>query len=163
MGNPPPSFPSASLHDKIPPLKHGQIESGLEYVSIHSVASRRPASSRFKALLPVHVSILNLKRLVTRGRRRTWRFWVLVAFVMLLPILILIIVPLLVVRTKANPDLIVDLGYTQYEGKSSNGINQWLGMRYAAPPTGDLRFKAPQEPLAAPRQTAHQVCHNLFI
>ena len=27
-----------------------------------------------------------------------------------------------------------------------NGISQWLGMRYAAPPVGDLRFRAPKDP-----------------
>ncbi|KAL8721194.1 MAG: hypothetical protein Q9225_002080 [Loekoesia sp. 1 TL-2023] len=43
--------------------------------------------------------------------------------------------------------LIVDLGYTQYQGSNSSGINQWLGMRYAAAPTGRLRFAAPEPPL----------------
>ncbi|KAF4268368.1 hypothetical protein CNMCM8714_001577 [Aspergillus fumigatus] len=43
---------------------------------------------------------------------------------------------------------VVDLGYTQYQGHElSNGIVQWLGMRYAAPPVGQLRFAAPQDPL----------------
>ncbi|GJJ10746.1 hypothetical protein Clacol_004973 [Clathrus columnatus] len=42
----------------------------------------------------------------------------------------------------------VDLGYTIYEGTAqSNGQNQFLGIRYAAPPLGDLRFRAPQPPL----------------
>jgi hypothetical protein len=27
-----------------------------------------------------------------------------------------------------------------------NGISQWLGIRYAAAPVGDLRFAAPQDP-----------------
>jgi hypothetical protein len=49
----------------------------------------------------------------------------------------------------ADPDItIVNLGYTQYQGtKLANGITQWLGMRYAAPPIGDLRFRAPQDPI----------------
>ena len=43
---------------------------------------------------------------------------------------------------------IVDLGYAKYQGTSSPaGIKQWLGMRYAAPPVGDLRFAAPQDPV----------------
>lgn len=43
---------------------------------------------------------------------------------------------------------VVDLGYTKYQGHElSNGIVQWLGMRYAAPPVGQLRFAAPQDPL----------------
>jgi carboxylesterase type B len=29
----------------------------------------------------------------------------------------------------------------------NNGISHWLGIRYAAPPLGDLRFRAPQEPI----------------
>lgn len=43
---------------------------------------------------------------------------------------------------------IVNLGYSQYEGTTlSSGVNQYLGMRYAAPPLGELRFRAPAEPL----------------
>ncbi|KAK4555725.1 hypothetical protein LTR86_006945 [Recurvomyces mirabilis] len=41
---------------------------------------------------------------------------------------------------------LVDLGYSQYEGYSAQGVNQWLGMRFAAPPVGDLRWRAPQSP-----------------
>lgn len=41
----------------------------------------------------------------------------------------------------------VDLGYARYNGKSLDaGVNQYLGMRFAAPPLGDLRFRAPAEP-----------------
>ncbi|KAI5799351.1 triacylglycerol lipase-like protein [Pyronema domesticum] len=41
----------------------------------------------------------------------------------------------------------VDLGYAQYNGKSLDaGVNQYLGIRFAAPPVGDLRFRAPVEP-----------------
>ncbi|KAJ5820345.1 hypothetical protein N7474_005936 [Penicillium riverlandense] len=43
---------------------------------------------------------------------------------------------------------IVDLGYAKYEGTFLNvGVNQFLGMRYAAPPLGDLRWREPQDPL----------------
>ncbi|KAL2854316.1 Alpha/Beta hydrolase protein [Aspergillus pseudoustus] len=42
---------------------------------------------------------------------------------------------------------VVDLGYSQYRGQTlSNGVAQWLGIRYAAPPLGPLRFSAPQDP-----------------
>jgi carboxylesterase type B len=41
----------------------------------------------------------------------------------------------------------VALAYGEYIGQPLiNGITQWLGMRYAAPPVGDLRFKPPQDP-----------------
>ncbi|KAJ8061340.1 hypothetical protein OCU04_010403 [Sclerotinia nivalis] len=48
---------------------------------------------------------------------------------------------------KAQPRYIVDLGYAQYRGTLlSSGITQYLGMRYASPPLGDLRFRAPRPP-----------------
>lgn len=48
---------------------------------------------------------------------------------------------------KATPlQPIVDLGYATYQGSNSSGIAQWLGMRYAAVPTGKLRFSAPAPP-----------------
>ncbi|KAK0730976.1 Alpha/Beta hydrolase protein [Lasiosphaeris hirsuta] len=44
-----------------------------------------------------------------------------------------------------NP--LVNLTYSQYIGQPlANGITQWLGIRYAAPPLGDLRFAPPQDP-----------------
>ncbi len=54
----------------------------------------------------------------------------------------------------------VDLGYSQYQGKAlSSGVNQYLGMRFAAPPVGDLRFRAPAEPLGTTGlQNATAVC-----
>ncbi|KAJ7587111.1 Alpha/Beta hydrolase protein [Mycena floridula] len=44
---------------------------------------------------------------------------------------------------------IVDLGYAQYQGATDSTANltTFLGLRYAAPPVGDLRFQAPQAPL----------------
>ncbi|OBT46873.1 hypothetical protein VE00_01912 [Pseudogymnoascus sp. WSF 3629] len=51
--------------------------------------------------------------------------------------------------TMSNAAPVVDLGYSQYEGTTlSSGVNQYLGMRFAAPPLGNLRFRAPQEPAA---------------
>ena len=39
----------------------------------------------------------------------------------------------------------VDLGYTVVQGLSyPGGISQWLGVRYAQPPLGNLRFAEPQ-------------------
>lgn len=45
-------------------------------------------------------------------------------------------------------DPLVHLNYSSYAGTAlSNGITQWLGLQYAAPPVGKLRFAAPQDPL----------------
>ncbi|GIK02003.1 hypothetical protein Aspvir_006046 [Aspergillus viridinutans] len=42
---------------------------------------------------------------------------------------------------------VVDLGYSRYQGvRLAAAVDQYLGMRYAAPPLGDLRFRAPWEP-----------------
>jgi hypothetical protein len=42
---------------------------------------------------------------------------------------------------------VVNLNYTSYRGVAlDNGVTQWLGVRYAAPPLGDLRFREPQPP-----------------
>jgi hypothetical protein len=49
-------------------------------------------------------------------------------------------------RHSKNP--IVDLGYAQYEGTALDvGVNQFLGIRYASPPLGNLRFRAPEDPV----------------
>ncbi|KAJ5806185.1 uncharacterized protein N7503_003787 [Penicillium pulvis] len=41
---------------------------------------------------------------------------------------------------------VAHLNYASYHGRSTSGISQWVGMRYAAAPVGDLRFEAPQDP-----------------
>ena len=41
---------------------------------------------------------------------------------------------------------VVDLGYARYRGANIEGVSQWLGMRYAAAPTGRLRFAEPGTP-----------------
>lgn len=41
----------------------------------------------------------------------------------------------------------VDLGYSIYEGTAlANGQNQWLGIRFGAPPVGNNRFRKAQPP-----------------
>ncbi|KZT55207.1 alpha/beta-hydrolase [Calocera cornea HHB12733] len=43
---------------------------------------------------------------------------------------------------------LVDLGYSKFLGTAqSNGVTSWWGLRFAAPPLGNLRFSAPQAPL----------------
>lgn len=60
--------------------------------------------------------------------------------------------------SSANP--VVDLGYARYVGQAGpNSVSQWLGVRYAAPPLGNLRFAEPQDPVATNRlHKAHKVC-----
>jgi len=42
---------------------------------------------------------------------------------------------------------LVNLDYSSYQGVPlANNITQWLGVRYAQPPVGNLRFSAPQDP-----------------
>lgn len=61
-------------------------------------------------------------------------------------------------RDKAS-DFFVDLGYSRYSGKSfKDGTTQWLGIRYAAPPIGNLRFAAPRDPL---RNTTIQAANEV--
>ena len=52
----------------------------------------------------------------------------------------------------------VRLDYATYEGKAlDNGVDQFVGMRYAAPPTGDLRWRAP----ALPEQQGFQLAQDV--
>ncbi|KAF7335524.1 COesterase domain-containing protein [Mycena venus] len=49
-------------------------------------------------------------------------------------------------RAQTSP--IINLGYAQYQGavNTANNITHFLGIRYAAAPLGNLRFRAPQPP-----------------
>lgn len=51
-------------------------------------------------------------------------------------------------RPPATPSPpIVDLGYSKFQGTAlQNGVAQFLGIPYAAPPVGNLRFRAPRPP-----------------
>ncbi|KLO87241.1 cholinesterase precursor [Fusarium fujikuroi] len=43
---------------------------------------------------------------------------------------------------------VVDVSHSKYRGNDlGNGVTHWLGIRYAAPPLGDLRFMPPQDPV----------------
>ncbi|KAF5007159.1 hypothetical protein FDECE_6512 [Fusarium decemcellulare] len=66
----------------------------------------------------------------------------------------LLLATTLLVPFVAAVDPVVDLGYSKYKGKDlGNGVTQWLGVRYAAAPLKDLRFRPPQDPI---RTTAVQ-------
>ncbi|KAG9246524.1 Alpha/Beta hydrolase protein [Calycina marina] len=52
-------------------------------------------------------------------------------------------------RARAKtPGPIVDVGYSSFQGNALEGINEWLGVRYAAPPTKENRWRAPQAPVS---------------
>ncbi|QGA22310.1 hypothetical protein EYB26_010026 [Talaromyces marneffei] len=60
----------------------------------------------------------------------------------------------------SNTAPVVDLGYAKYRGSTTSaGVIQFLGMRYAAPPLGNLRFRAPQNPLKE-KQTQDATSHG---
>ena len=55
--------------------------------------------------------------------------------------------PWLVFTQNTTDQPTVDLGYASYAGTDlGNGVSQFLGMRFAKPPLGDMRFAAPQPP-----------------
>lgn len=57
-------------------------------------------------------------------------------------------------------DVTVSLNYSTYIGtaQAGTGVTQWLGIRYAEPPLGDLRFMPPQDPVVnTTAQLADQV------
>ena len=66
-------------------------------------------------------------------------------------------------RNAGSDGPVVDLGYSKYQGRNpQNGVNEWLGIRYAAPPVGDLRFAAPQDPVQNNTvQKANTVCFSI--
>ncbi|KAJ3841175.1 Alpha/Beta hydrolase protein [Lentinula raphanica] len=55
--------------------------------------------------------------------------------------------PMMVTRTNAQGP-IVDIGSAQFQGvfDPTTNVTNFLALRYAAPPIGDLRFRAPQSP-----------------
>ena len=46
--------------------------------------------------------------------------------------------------TSVTPDLMVETREGPVLGRAEDGVKHWLGLPFAAPPIGELRFKAPQ-------------------
>lgn len=60
-----------------------------------------------------------------------------------------------------NGQPVVDLEYAKYQGvRLEGGVDEFLGMRYASPPIGDLRFRAPRVPPA--NQTLQSATEVIF-
>ena len=57
------------------------------------------------------------------------------------------------VATKRDGGPVVSLDYATFEGASTGGVDSFLGIPYAQPPVGNLRFRRPQPPLSLPGTT----------
>lgn len=96
------------------------------------------------SVLPVHRFLLHI--------HRGWYIVLQSVFLLVLMLHALLSIPAVAVLplfaqavTAVSP--VVHLNYTSYRGTSlPNGVTEWLGVRYAAPPIGDLRFREPQPP-----------------
>ncbi|KAI0175626.1 alpha/beta-hydrolase [Hypoxylon sp. FL1284] len=110
---------------------------------------------------PVRVSAVVMSKIPELKRRfRPWHAFAVLAAA----IVITVVVTTSVLVTRRNHEMAiqddksrpsdpgsarVNLGYAQYQGSlvgASGGVAQYLGLRFAAPPTGERRWRAPADP-----------------
>lgn len=103
------------------------------------------------------------EKLQVEKKPRRYKLWLGLGAIAVLAATALVIAICLTLRNQRKrdkgSDFFVDLGYSRYTGNSfKDGTTQWLGIRYAAPPVGNLRFAAPQDPL---RNTTIQAANEV--
>jgi len=87
-----------------------------------------------------------------------WYLWFPFILTMFIPAIVLSAVLMLPYKVAAIGP-VIDVGYSTYQGIQGNGINSWLGVRYAEPPLKDLRWRAPRDPKPTDiLQNADKVC-----
>lgn len=108
-------------------------------------------------------SIASDEKLQVEKKRPGYKLWLGLGAVVGLIASALVIAICLTLRQQSKrnkgSEFFVDLGYSRYSGKAfKDGTSQWLGIRYAAPPVGSLRFAAPRDPL---RNTTIQLAYEV--
>ena len=61
-----------------------------------------------------------------------------------------VIVYTTIFATRSHGHPVISLDYGKFRGDSAGGVDGFLGIPYAQPPVGDLRFRRPKPPLPSP-------------